>query len=152
MDTEIWRPILYAIVLAIAVAVIAQIKGRKPIFWFFYGLVIWPVALAHIWVTPKTPEAVQREARSAGRRPCPYCAEMIMRQAQVCPYCQRDLASDWSFANIPEIEKYMKHPHGPGTANVEVYVFAGKEYASLDIAENARDLYIADLRARRENG
>ena len=150
MDTEIWWQILYAIVIAIAVAVIAQFKGQKPVFWFLYGVVIWPVALAHILIKPKTPEAVAREAHTAGRRPCPYCAEMIMRQAQVCPYCQRDLASGWSFANIPEIEKYMKHPQGSGTEEVEVYLFAGKEYPSLDIAESARNSYIAGLRAQQE--
>jgi len=36
------------IVMALAVAVIASTKGRSGFGWFFYGLVIWPVALAHV--------------------------------------------------------------------------------------------------------
>jgi hypothetical protein len=35
---------------------------------------------------------VQRQrSTSAGRQPCPYCAELIKPQAKVCRYCGRDL-------------------------------------------------------------
>jgi uncharacterized paraquat-inducible protein A len=32
-------------------------------------------------------------ARSQGRVSCPHCAELIMHEARVCPYCQRDVAA-----------------------------------------------------------
>lgn len=39
---------LFWIVMALVVAVIASTKGRSGFGWFFYGLLIWPVALAHV--------------------------------------------------------------------------------------------------------
>jgi len=29
---------------------------------------------------------------STGRVPCPYCAEMILPAAKICPFCKSDLA------------------------------------------------------------
>lgn len=40
--------VLFWIVMALAVAVVASTKGRSGFGWFFYGLLIWPVALAHV--------------------------------------------------------------------------------------------------------
>jgi hypothetical protein len=39
---------LFWFVMALVVAVIASTKGRSGFGWFFYGLLIWPVALAHV--------------------------------------------------------------------------------------------------------
>jgi flagellar basal body-associated protein FliL len=39
--------------------------------------------------------AGRQRSSSAGRQPCPYCAELIKAEAKVCRYCGRDLpASD----------------------------------------------------------
>lgn len=40
--------VVFWIVMALVVAVIAGTKGRNGFGWFFYGLAIWPVALAHV--------------------------------------------------------------------------------------------------------
>ena len=34
---------------------------------------------------------IARVARSQERVPCPHCAELIMREAHVCPHCRRDV-------------------------------------------------------------
>lgn len=33
------------------VAIIANSKGKSALAWFFYGALIWPIALAHILVS-----------------------------------------------------------------------------------------------------
>lgn len=40
--------------------------------------------------------AMQRAARELDRKPCPHCAEPILRAAKVCHFCGRDLADDWA--------------------------------------------------------
>lgn len=31
-------------------------------------------------------------SRTAGREPCPHCAEPVLKAAKVCPHCKRDIA------------------------------------------------------------
>ena len=86
---------IFAFIIAI-VAMIAHGKGYKPLGWALYGLLIWPVALIHILIKPDLKAAQGAVARErAGRRPCPFCAEPVKRQAKVCPHCQRDLPEGW---------------------------------------------------------
>ncbi len=42
------------IVMAVVVAIVANSKGRSPVAWFFYGFLIWPIALVHILVSKPT--------------------------------------------------------------------------------------------------
>jgi len=51
-------------------------------------LLVLPVAAAVILAI--------RSKSTARRRPCLYCAEAILPEAQVCRFCGRDLPSGWS--------------------------------------------------------
>lgn len=45
--------VLLWVMMGVVVAIVANSKGRNPIPWFFYGALIWPVALTHAIVLDK---------------------------------------------------------------------------------------------------
>lgn len=83
--------LLFWLLMAIIVAVVASINGLGAVPWFFYALLVWPVALIHVLVKPRSVAAATAQAVAEGRRPCPFCAEMIKREAKLCPHCRQDL-------------------------------------------------------------
>jgi hypothetical protein len=50
------------------VALLAKAHGRDPVGWFFYGVLIWPVALIHVIVAGPTKELMGEPTAPAGRR------------------------------------------------------------------------------------
>lgn len=40
--------LIFWVIMAVIVGMIASSKGRNPVAWGFYGLLIWPIALVHI--------------------------------------------------------------------------------------------------------
>jgi len=67
----------------IVCAVIAKTKGRNGLSWFFYGVLLGPIGVILVLVLPKM-EGEQF-------RKCPYCGELVKREAIKCRYCQSDL-------------------------------------------------------------
>lgn len=121
--TVILLIIILVIIPAIIIAYAARGMGYSTFLWLIYGLLNWPLALINLLVLDDFGKVITRRMRSKPGR---------------------------ASANIPEIEKSIKYPQGPGTKGVEVYLFNGKDYPARDIAEHVRDMYIADLRARSE--
>ena len=80
------------LIFAIISAIIGNSKGGTGDGWtfFFYGLFLGPIAIAHAIVRHRTLESEQHRNRLAGRIPCPLCDEYISPKAVVCPFCQRD--------------------------------------------------------------
>ena len=64
-------------------AMIADSKGRDVVGWFFYGFLIWPIALVHALLISPADSVV-----------CRFCTKHISREAIVCPYCQKDLSKE----------------------------------------------------------
>ena len=76
--------------LAIIPAAIAHTRGLPVGTWFLYGLLLWPVAVVHVFFA--TPNSVRLAGRPAPPpRTCPFCAEVIQSSAIVCKHCRRDL-------------------------------------------------------------
>jgi zinc ribbon protein len=71
--------LIFAVLLGLIPAAIAQHKGHPFLTWWLFGALLLIVALP--W------SLVLRDER----RKCPYCAEPIKGEAQVCPHCQREL-------------------------------------------------------------
>ena len=98
MDLFFW--LFLSLVMAGVTAAIASGKGRSGFGFFVYALLVWPVAFLHaLLASPAAKaQAERREAVAAaeGRRGCPFCAEWILPQAAVCPFCRRNLPEDWA--------------------------------------------------------
>jgi hypothetical protein len=83
-------PILLA-VCGVVVGLIAFLRGRNPVGWAVYGFLLPPVALIHLLIS----QNVTEDATPTTRAPCPFCAEAVLKAAEVCPHCQRDLPENW---------------------------------------------------------
>lgn len=91
--------IIFWLVMALVVAVAAGAKGYDGVGWFFYGLLIWPVALIHILVkerrseitsvayTAPAPSDHTRAAAPRATKKCPDCAEDVLQEARKCRFC-----------------------------------------------------------------
>ena len=78
---------------ALGAASIYRSRGRSETAAFLLGLFLGPVAVALAAVTPKDEAALERKAfRSGKMRKCPFCAELVKRDAKLCRYCGRETA------------------------------------------------------------
>jgi RNA polymerase subunit RPABC4/transcription elongation factor Spt4 len=84
--------IILCILLGLIPAAIAKGKGKSFGAWWLYGAALFIVALPHALImAPDRGSVEAREAREEGRRKCPFCAELVKREATVCRFCGRDL-------------------------------------------------------------
>ncbi len=60
---------------ALVSAFIAERRSGLPLFWFIFGILFGPFAVA--------------VALTAGRR-CPHCESIIPKRATVCRHCSRE--------------------------------------------------------------
>jgi len=71
--------------LAIVVGIAASVRGRNGVGWFFLAVAITPlIAGLLVLVLPDANYS----------RKCPFCAELVRREAVVCKHCGRDLPPD----------------------------------------------------------
>jgi hypothetical protein len=84
------------LVCAIVSGMVGSGKGRTGAGWTL-GILLGPIGLIIIFVMPGNVEKAESKAIESGdMRKCPFCAELVKREAIVCKHCGRDLP-----ANIP---------------------------------------------------
>jgi hypothetical protein len=85
--------VIAVILIGLLPAFIAQGKGRSFGVWWFYGSMLFIVALPHALLLKPDVQAMENEQLGQGMKKCPYCAELIKEQAIVCRFCGRELGA-----------------------------------------------------------
>lgn len=73
-------------------ALVADRKGKDPLTWFIYGAALFIFAFPAILIMSPNEKVLDRRAVEHGdKRACPFCAELIKKEARVCRFCNREL-------------------------------------------------------------
>ena len=85
---------LLAVLIGLLPAYIARSKGKSFVLWWIYGALIFIVALPHSLLMKADKNAVEGNALAEGAKKCPYCAELVKKEAVVCRFCHRELSTE----------------------------------------------------------
>lgn len=82
------------IMLSILVGAYANSKGRSGIAYTLLSLILSPVVGIFLAIAADPDfETIEKRAISAGKyRKCPYCAELVKKEAKICKYCGKEVA------------------------------------------------------------
>jgi hypothetical protein len=89
METDLMEVFKIAIIIGLIPAIIARNKGKNFMLWWFYGAMLFIVALTHSLLIKPANQNVEQKPASERMKKCSYCAEFIKPEAKVCQYCGR---------------------------------------------------------------
>lgn len=80
------------LVCGIIAAIIGTNKGRSGCGWFLVGVLLGPLGIILALVVAKDTEEVEkRNIQSGEMKKCPFCAELVRKEAVVCKHCGMSL-------------------------------------------------------------
>lgn len=100
---------IFWIICGIAASYVAKQKGKAAWAWFVVGIILGPLALLMVGLSPAAPAKVNSHSAytqpEPAQRKCPFCAEDIKFEAIVCKHCGRDVPALPPPASEPLIKK-----------------------------------------------
>ena|SRR6266849_8936295 len=87
-----WLALGIALALCIAAAVIASRKGRSGLGFFLLSVIFTPLIgiIAALIVNPNQKKLEEKQLASGTLKRCPYCAEIVKREARLCRHCGKE--------------------------------------------------------------
>ncbi len=84
------------LVFSIMVGLYANSKGRSGLGFFFLSLILSPLIglIVALLVKPDAKKIEQAVLATGENKKCPYCAEIIKREAIVCRFCGREVPAE----------------------------------------------------------
>ncbi len=83
--------LLIASFLGLIPGAIAHSKGHSFFVFWFYGAMLFIIALPHALLMSPSKEALEKRKVEEGHKKCPHCAEFIKTEANVCRFCGREV-------------------------------------------------------------
>lgn len=87
--------VLLAVLIGLIPGAIAANKGHSFVAWWFFGCLLFIIALPLAIIIKPTEEKLLEQSTTVppGHRKCPECAEFVKEEARVCRFCKTELSS-----------------------------------------------------------
>jgi RNA polymerase subunit RPABC4/transcription elongation factor Spt4 len=83
--------LVWSIVFAVVTTIVASTKGLSLVKWAGIGFILGPIGVIWVLVTARDQSALEAESLRSGKfKKCPFCAEVIKKDALVCKHCGGD--------------------------------------------------------------